>query len=78
MRAIGVRELRQNASTYLRDVEAGETITITNHGHAVAHLIPATSDHWAALVAAGEVTPAQQPPMAFLSSPMPDYCSCAP
>ena len=32
MRRIGVRELRQNAGTYLHDVAEGETIEITHHG----------------------------------------------
>ncbi len=40
MRSIGVRELRQNASKYLRLVEAGETIEVTDRGRPVAHLTP--------------------------------------
>jgi prevent-host-death family protein len=36
----GVRELRQNASKLLDRVEAGESIEITNHGRAVARLVP--------------------------------------
>lgn len=40
MRSIGVRELRQNASKYLRQVEQGETLTITDRGRPVAQLTP--------------------------------------
>lgn len=40
MRAIGVRELRQQASRYLRDVQRGETIQVTDRGHPVAWLVP--------------------------------------
>lgn len=37
---IGVAELRQDASRWLRRVEAGETITVTNRGRPVATLGP--------------------------------------
>jgi prevent-host-death family protein len=40
MRAIGIRELRQQASKYLRDVEAGETIEVTDRGRPVALIVP--------------------------------------
>ena len=40
MASIGVRELRQRASAYLRRVEAGETIEITDRGRPVALLSP--------------------------------------
>jgi prevent-host-death family protein len=40
MRAIGVRELRQRASEYLRQVQAGRTLEVTARGRAVARLIP--------------------------------------
>jgi prevent-host-death family protein len=39
-RMIAHRELRNNSSAILRDVQAGETITITNHGEPVAVLSP--------------------------------------
>lgn len=41
MKAIGVRELRQRASEYLREVEAGRTFEVTAHGRPVALLVPA-------------------------------------
>jgi prevent-host-death family protein len=40
MREIGIRELRQHASRYLRDVEGGETIEVTDRGRPVARLVP--------------------------------------
>jgi prevent-host-death family protein len=59
VRAIGIRELRQGASRYLRDVERGETIEVTDRGRPVAWLVPVPGDHGLAdLVASGRVTPA--------------------
>ena len=40
MKTIGVRELRQYASKYLRDVERGETYQVTDRGRPVALLRP--------------------------------------
>ena len=40
MRAIGIRELRQQASRYLRDVQRGETIQVTDRGQPIAWLVP--------------------------------------
>jgi prevent-host-death family protein len=40
MRVIGIRELRQHASRYLRDVQRGETIQVTDRGRPVARLVP--------------------------------------
>lgn len=40
MRSIGVRELRQQASRYLREVQRGETIEVTDRGRPVARLVP--------------------------------------
>jgi prevent-host-death family protein len=37
---VGVRELRQNLSVYLRRVERGETLDVTEHGRLVARLGP--------------------------------------
>ena len=60
MKAIGVRELRQNASKYLETVASGETIEITDRGRPVARLVPITGDPWRDLIAAGEVTEAAE------------------
>ncbi len=40
MRSVGIRELRQQASRYLREVEMGETIEVTDRGRAVAWVVP--------------------------------------
>jgi prevent-host-death family protein len=40
MKTIGVRELRQNASEYLREVERGRTLEVTSRGRVVARLVP--------------------------------------
>lgn len=40
MRKIGIRELRQEASRHLREVERGETIQVTDRGRPVALLVP--------------------------------------
>jgi prevent-host-death family protein len=40
MARIGIRELRQNASEYVRRAEKGETIEVTDRGRPVAQLTP--------------------------------------
>jgi prevent-host-death family protein len=60
MRSIGIRELRQQASKHLRDVERGETIEVTDRGRPVALLVPVPrSGAVARLVASGRMTPAR-------------------
>lgn len=61
MKSIGVRELRQNASRYLEEVAAGESIEITDRGQPVARLVPITGDPWEDLISAGEVVKAARP-----------------
>jgi prevent-host-death family protein len=58
-RRVGVRELRQNLSKYLRRVERGERLEVTEHGRPVAVLAPLGEPEspLARLVAAGRVTP---------------------
>jgi prevent-host-death family protein len=41
MITVGVRELKNNLSHYLRDVKRGKSITITERGQSVAILMPA-------------------------------------
>jgi prevent-host-death family protein len=54
MDQIGVRELRQHASRWLRRVVAGESFEVTDRGRPVALLIPVPGDEGIdALVAAG-------------------------
>ena len=58
---IGVRELRQNLSVYLRHVrEQGRTYEVTERGEPVARLTPLPGDElsgWDRLVAEGRITP---------------------
>ena len=58
---VGVRELRQNLSVYLRRVEAGETLEVTDHGRPVARLGPRPAELGSILdrlIAEGRATPA--------------------
>jgi prevent-host-death family protein len=57
MTTIGIRELRQRASEYLRRVEAGETLEVTDRGRPIALLTPIPdADALAQLRAAGDVS----------------------
>lgn len=58
MSRIGIRELRQNASEYVRRAERGETIEVTDRGHPVAQLgpLPEAGSLVDQLVAAGKMT----------------------
>jgi prevent-host-death family protein len=57
---VGVRELRQNLSVYLRRVKQGESLDVTEHGRPVARLVPArAATHWEQMVADGRITPAK-------------------
>ena len=42
MERIGIRELRQNASEYVRGIKAGQSYEITERGGLVGYLVPAT------------------------------------
>ena len=58
---VGVRELRQNLSVYLRRVEAGESFEVTERGRPVARLTPeppATMSVLDRMIAEGRATPA--------------------
>ena len=59
--AIGVRELRQNLSVYLKRVTRGATLEIKERGHRVAVLARAgaRSSALERLIAAGRATPAR-------------------
>jgi prevent-host-death family protein len=37
---VGIRDLRQHASAFLKRVSRGETIEVTDHGHPVARIVP--------------------------------------
>ena len=57
MHTVGVRALKQNASAVVADAAAGEVVTITDRGRAVAQLVPLPAGRLAALVAAGQARP---------------------
>lgn len=60
MRSIGVRELRQRASEFLRLVEAGEVIQVTDRGRPVALLTPVpAATPLEAMRASGEISSAE-------------------
>lgn len=61
MESVGVRDIRQNLSVYLRRVRAGEAFTVTDHGAPVALLTPVSTseDPLADLIASGRVIPAR-------------------
>ena len=61
LRAVGVRELRQNLSKYLRLVNRGETLQVTDRGRPVAALgpLPEASDPIGRLTAEGRLRPAR-------------------
>lgn len=58
--AVGVRELRQNLSVYLRRVKQGERLEVTERGQPVAILapLPKTGSTLDRLIAEGLATPA--------------------
>ncbi len=49
--AVGIRDLKNQLSRYLREVKHGRSITVTERGRAVALLIPANSNPDARAVA---------------------------
>jgi len=70
---VGVRELRQNLSVYLRRVKSGESLEVTERGHTVARLVPSgagPSSVYARLVAEGRIRPAKGN-LAELGPPLP-------
>lgn len=60
---VGVRELRQNLSVYLRRVKEGVSFEVTEHGHAVARLTPVPEDQSILdrMIAEGRAIPAEGP-----------------
>ena len=58
-RRIGIRELKSTLSECIREVKAGRTLVVTEHGAAVARIIPETAsihERLDALRKAGTVT----------------------
>jgi prevent-host-death family protein len=59
---VGIRELKDKASSIIDRVEEGEAITVTKHGRPVARIVStATSPHLTALVTDGSVQPSKGP-----------------
>ncbi len=60
-KSVGVRELRQNLSKYLKEVKEGETFRVTERGRPVAALgpPPEEADSLEDLIATGLVRPAR-------------------
>lgn len=65
MEAIGVRELRRDASRWLARVRAGETFLVTDRGRPIARLSPlAEPTGYDALCADGRIAPGSGQPSA--------------
>ncbi len=58
MDTIGIRDLRQHASRYVKRAQSGERIEITDRGRPVATLGPSVTSRWQNMVDAGQVIPA--------------------
>jgi prevent-host-death family protein len=58
----GVRELRDHLSRYLEAVRAGDEVTVTDHGKAIARLVPLDRPRpLDRLIAEGLITAARVP-----------------
>jgi len=58
--SVGIRELRQQASSVLKRVVAGETIEVTEHGHPIAHIVPLRPGPLEQLILEGRVGAANE------------------
>jgi prevent-host-death family protein len=59
---VGIRELRDSLSRHLANVRAGRTITVTDHGHPIARIVPIREQsRFDQLVAEGRIIPARRP-----------------
>ena len=66
MTSVGIRDLKNNLSHYVRQVMAGTRITVTDRGRVVAELIPprplgAPLSRYDELVDSGVIRPALEP-----------------
>lgn len=71
MERVGVRELNQYTSRYLARVKAGETLEVTEHGRAIAKLVPVQrgASVLERLVATGEAEPPTADPSSLAGLP---------
>jgi len=67
MRTVTHREMRNQSGEILRNVAAGETIQVTNHGRVTALIVPPGADTLTDLVSRGQVRVARQPPSSLRS-----------
>lgn len=58
---VGVRQLRGNLSRYLQSVRAGGELTVTDHGRAIARIVPTDERPIDRLIREGLITPASEP-----------------
>ncbi len=78
---VGIRELRADLSRWIRRVEDGEVVTVTDRGRPVATITPTNGkrSRLDALIAAGLVLPATRPwvgplpPLLEGAGPLSDY-----
>jgi prevent-host-death family protein len=68
MISTGIRELKNNLSRYVRQIEAGKRIAVTANGRVVAELVPPSASartgrarRYDELIAAGVIEPAVEP-----------------
>lgn len=65
----GIRDLRNHLSKYLAAVRAGEEIVVTDHGRAIARVIPLEQPRpLDRLIAEGAVTPASSTKQALAAA----------
>lgn len=57
---VGIRQLRGNLSRYLQSVRAGGELTITDHGRAIARIVPTGERPIDRLIREGLITPAPE------------------
>ncbi len=62
MERIGIRELKQHTSTYVKKAQEGSPIAVTVHGHLAAQLVPAADidSPIADLIQAGVLLPPEE------------------
>ena len=59
---VGIRELRNNLSRYLANVQHGAEVTVTDRGRAIARVVPVSGERTIdRLIREGAVTPAKTP-----------------
>lgn len=60
MTEIGIRALKQNASTVIAAVASGQTMTVTDRGRPVASISPIRRGRLAMMIEAGRARPAKR------------------